>query len=201
MLRAGHHADRRQILQRVIRHAREQARVDGQRHGLQADGVAIRRRLGDRIHTDIAARAGAVLHHEGAAEALRPGIRNQARGDVCAATGGVGHDQADRALRIGLGRGRAHDGGAGEQGGTGEVAELHGVVSFWIGVVMAGILAFACGDIISVDALHSCLRFINEGCTRATPKGHPLVDFVFHGHKISFTNMKRDARDATRRPL
>ncbi|MCY1244225.1 hypothetical protein D9M72_572880 [compost metagenome] len=113
MLRAGDHADRRQVLQRVVRHAREQARVDGQRHRLQPDGVAIGRRLGDRVDADVAAGTGAVLHHDGAAEALGPGIRDQARGDVGAAAGGIRHDQADRALGIGLGGGGASGGGEG----------------------------------------------------------------------------------------
>ena len=103
VLGGGHHADRCQVLQRVVRHLGRQRRVDRQRHGLQADRVAVGRRLGDRIHTEVASRAGLVLDEHRFAECLAPLVGDQAPDDVGAAAGGVGHNQLDGPFGVVLG--------------------------------------------------------------------------------------------------
>ena len=71
------------------------------RHDLQ-QCVTIRGRLGDRLGSDVAAGAGAVLNDELLAEAIRQPLPHQARLDVGCPARGKADDDADRPGRIGL---------------------------------------------------------------------------------------------------
>ena len=64
-------------------------------HDLQ-QRVAIRGRLGDRLGSDVAAGAGAVLDDELLAEAIRQPLTHQARLDVGSPAGGKADDDAHR---------------------------------------------------------------------------------------------------------
>jgi hypothetical protein len=65
-------------------------------------GVAIRRRLGRQRGAQAGAAAGAVFHHEGLAEAAAELLGEQPGRGVRGATGGVGHDDPHRPVRVGL---------------------------------------------------------------------------------------------------
>jgi len=98
-----HHRERLQIAERVVA---ELVLVDmGQdievAGGDRRQRVAVGRRPRHRGDPDRAARAGAVLDHEGFAEPGRQPIREDARGDIGVAAGRVRHDQRHRLVRPG----------------------------------------------------------------------------------------------------
>ncbi|MCY1536815.1 hypothetical protein D9M68_722860 [compost metagenome] len=125
VLRRPDRAHRPQVLLRVERHALEERRIDGQRHGVDGEHVAVG--LGARHggHADVAGGAGAVLHDHALPQRPPPGIGNQARGDVHAAARRERHDERHRAFgkcaggdgRLGPtgcdGKGRAQGAGGG----------------------------------------------------------------------------------------
>jgi len=88
--------------------------------GSHQQRVAVGRRLGGELGADIAARAGAVLDHDVAAELACELLGDEARRHVGALPGRIGHDQSDRPRRVCLrqGGGRA----AGQQQRQDEVA-------------------------------------------------------------------------------
>src|SRR5262245_49857928 len=77
-------------------------RVDRVRRSRQEERVAVRRRLHDRLGTDIAAGTRPVLDDELLAEPLGQPMTDQARGDVGSTTGGKSDDNAHWPRRIGL---------------------------------------------------------------------------------------------------
>ncbi|WP_382327817.1 hypothetical protein ACFJGX_04240 [Hydrogenophaga sp. UC242_50] len=71
--------------------------------------------MADEVAADDAAGARAVLHHEGLSHLLGEALREHARHQIDRAAGHVGHDDAHRAVRVGLGVRR--EAGGGEQAG------------------------------------------------------------------------------------
>jgi hypothetical protein len=72
--------------------------------------IAVRRRLGDGGRADRAAGAAAIVDHDRLAQALVQLLAEHAGDDVGAAAGGVGHDEPDRPVGVGVRRagGRQH---------------------------------------------------------------------------------------------
>jgi len=70
--------------------------------GQDGDGVAVGRRLGARLRTDVAAGADAILHHHRLAEDFTGALHHRARHDIGTGPGGEGHYQANGFVRIGL---------------------------------------------------------------------------------------------------
>jgi hypothetical protein len=108
----------------VPHHVERQRAVDGGADrlavGVLQDGVAVGRRLGDRVGRDIAAGARAVLHDHRLTEHLGHFRADHARHRVDGAAGHEGDDDADRLARIGLGKS-----GAGMKRGRGERNRAH----------------------------------------------------------------------------
>ncbi|MCY1531947.1 hypothetical protein D9M68_671870 [compost metagenome] len=105
--------DRCEILERVVRILGVGGRVG--RHGADrgdAEGVAIRRGLGQRIGADRAAAAAAVFHHHRLAQLAAQAVGDRARDDVGGAAGRERDDQADRLGGVGLRLGNAGTGQA-----------------------------------------------------------------------------------------
>jgi len=85
---APEHGHGREILDRIVGQAGAETHRDRVRaRGGKADGVAVRRRLGDRIGADIAAGARAVLDDNLLPEALAELLPHDARDDVGAGAG------------------------------------------------------------------------------------------------------------------
>ena len=104
--RNAEQADRREILHRVVAHLGDRReRRDGRRRRPQ-EGVAVRRRAGDRLGRDAAVAADAVLDDELLAERLAEPAAREPRHDVDVAAGRERHQDLGRPLRPGLGRGR-----------------------------------------------------------------------------------------------
>jgi hypothetical protein len=91
-----------EILCRIVRQLRHQARHDGERRGRHQQRVAVRRRLGDDVGPDHRAAAGAVVHHHRLAPQLAQLQAHGAADDVSAAAGRERHYEAHRPGRIGL---------------------------------------------------------------------------------------------------
>ena len=115
------HGDGDDVPLGVVGQARVEVLVDGPAADRdRPHGVAVRRRLGDRVGADVAARPGPVLHHEGLPEALGQALRQQPRQDVGGPAWRPRHHHAHRPLgpsalckgRDGRGDGR---GGSGKQ--------------------------------------------------------------------------------------
>jgi hypothetical protein len=99
--------DRREIAQRVERHAAVEMWIDRDLAvRKQPYRVAVGRRLGDQLGGDVAVRARPVLDDHRLAERLRQLLRQHARRDVGRAAGRDRNDEADRARRK-LGEGDA----------------------------------------------------------------------------------------------
>ncbi len=100
-----HQGDRREILQRLVRHLlhalvdRERAQID------DADGVAVGRGLGDGIGAERAARAAAIVDHDRLLGQLRHALADDAGDDVVGPAGRERHDQLDGFRREILRRG------------------------------------------------------------------------------------------------
>jgi hypothetical protein len=94
--------DRDKILQRVVAELRLHERIDGER-AVRAGEQRIAVRGGARRHlgAETAARAGAVLDHEGLAERLAHAFAAQSRDEVRIAASRERHDHAHRPVRIG----------------------------------------------------------------------------------------------------
>ena len=108
---AAEHGHGREVLDWIVRQVGVQTRRNRMRaRGGEADGVAVRRCLRDRIGADIAARAGAVLDDDLLAEPLPKFLRDDPRNDVRAGARREGHHQTDRPFQpsavAGLGSGR-----------------------------------------------------------------------------------------------
>ncbi|MNE67930.1 hypothetical protein D3C80_1635670 [compost metagenome] len=106
-------ADRREILARIEAHLLVDVRI--QRVGrdrAHAHGVAVRRRLGDHVHADVAARARAVFDDHRLAQRLRHACTHRARHEVGRSARGIGHDETDRLGRKSLLRGQRAGGQA-----------------------------------------------------------------------------------------
>ena len=125
--------DEQEVALRVVAHVAIGELVDGSvgdRRG--AERVAVGRRFRDRVHADVAGSAGAVLHHEGLAEALRKLLGHQAGEHVGRAAGRPGDEDAHGLVGPGAGaalgqggaggRGNGGGGGGGEGGGGYEMA-------------------------------------------------------------------------------
>ena len=101
--RVADHADRRKILARIVAGVLVERGADRQRAGVtQQQRVAIGIALGDRLGTDRAAGAGAVIDHDLLAEQFAHLVGNGATDDRGAAAGREWNDQRDGAGRIGL---------------------------------------------------------------------------------------------------
>src|SRR6266481_950816 len=97
---AAEHAHRREVLDRIVGQICTETRRDRVRARCgNADRVAVRWRLGERVRANIAAGAGTVLDHDLLAEFLAELLPYDARNDVGAGAGREGHDQTDRTLR------------------------------------------------------------------------------------------------------
>jgi hypothetical protein len=98
--RVHQQAHRREVLQRVpaeIPHHRRRADVVAR--VLHQQRVAVRPRPRHRLRPDHAVGAGAVVHHDRAAEALGKRLGQEAGGEVGGAAGGGGHHERDRPAR------------------------------------------------------------------------------------------------------
>jgi hypothetical protein len=129
----GQQRDRRQILERIVRHVGKQILVErdlGRRSNQQR--VAVGRTLGDKLRPDHAARAGLVLDDEILAERLAELDRQYARHQIGAAAGGVGHDDVDRPVRPILCRGGHR---TNQQHHSSNQTSQHGVLRFGFLVV------------------------------------------------------------------
>ena len=97
----GHLADRREILQQVVRMlVALQGNVDGMTGGDHRQRVAVGGRLGHRVGADGAVTAGAVLHDHRLLPSLAQLLTYRARHDVGAAGRRERDDQVDRARRV-----------------------------------------------------------------------------------------------------
>src|SRR5262245_20528094 len=105
------HADRREIADRVPGQVGEQRLIRDQRDRVEHDCVAVRGGAGGGLHADVAGCAAAVVDDDARAELGAEGLGDEARGNVDAAAGGKGRDQADRLARITLGHGKWGDRG------------------------------------------------------------------------------------------
>ena len=103
----GGHADRQQVLQRVVGRF-EDVRVHRERpHVREHDGVAVGRRFRHVVHGDVAARAGAVLDDDLLADLFAERPLQDARRGVGAAAGLEAHHDRDGLVgKLGEGRGR-----------------------------------------------------------------------------------------------
>ena len=89
--------DRREVLQRVVRHVFHGVRNDRHVAALSAgDGVAVRRRLRGHREADRAARAGPVVDDQLLAEALAHLLAEQAGQGIAGVAGQLGDDEAYR---------------------------------------------------------------------------------------------------------
>ena len=111
------HRQRREVLDRVVADALTvQRRVDGVgAGGRQADGVAVGRRLGQRLHAHAAAGTAAVLDHHRLAQRDLQLLRHRAGEDVGRPAGRKGHDPLDRPAGPGVGPGLAGQHGGGQR--------------------------------------------------------------------------------------
>ena len=100
----GDQADGREIPARVIADVGIERRIDRKRACGDQKRVAVGFGSRDLTRRDGAARAAAVLDHDGLADARRHFLGNDARDHVVAAARRIGHHQGDRANRI-FGRG------------------------------------------------------------------------------------------------
>jgi hypothetical protein len=112
---AGEFADRDEVLHRIERQVVVEADIDGKGAGGEQDGVAVRLRVGDIAHADIAAGAAAVLDDEGLARRLAQRRGDDAANEVRRAAGRVGDDDLHRPVGIG-----GEGGAAVEQRGRGD---------------------------------------------------------------------------------
>ena len=95
------HADRHQVLFRIVGEFRVDARVDRDRTGLtEQQRVAVRIGALDDLGADAAIAAAAIFDHEGLAERVADFLADDARGRVRRAAGRERHDQPDRVGRI-----------------------------------------------------------------------------------------------------
>jgi hypothetical protein len=93
------HEVSRRLVGQVLAQVR-QDRVDG--GGRQQQHIAVGRGLGDEVRAKRTARAGPVVDDDLLAERFRHLLRNQACELVGGAARRIGHDQADRAVRVPL---------------------------------------------------------------------------------------------------
>ncbi|XQU69884.1 hypothetical protein OJJOAM_002615 [Cupriavidus sp. H18C1] len=125
----GQVRDGLEVLDRVVRQLRIAGGVDRhRRHRRDADRVAVRRRLGDRVGADRAAATGAVLDHHRLAQDLAHLIGRAAADDVRGAARGKRNDQLDRLGRI-VALCLCQRGAGGQTQGQGNVLGLHEIVS------------------------------------------------------------------------
>ena len=111
--------DRDEILQRIVVELGLHERVDGERAVRAGEQrVAVGRRARRHLGAEAAARAGAVLDHEGLAERLAHALAAQPRDEVRIAAGRERHDHAHRLVRIG-GVGGARQSGCERRGRDG----------------------------------------------------------------------------------
>ena len=103
-LRGHHLRDRHEVLVHVERQRAVERRADRQAVGGEQDGVAVGRRLGERIGREIAAGAGAVLHHHRLVELLAELVAEEPGDGIDGAAGRERHDDADGPVGIGLGQ-------------------------------------------------------------------------------------------------
>ena len=97
------HRHRREILHRIERQRRIDARADRERTDVgEQQRVAIGRGLGDDLRADVAVGAGLVLDDDRLAPRFRELLADRAREDVRRAARRVRHDDADRLCGIGL---------------------------------------------------------------------------------------------------
>jgi hypothetical protein len=96
-------ADRSEILERVVTHLLDRRHDRHHRQCGKEQGVAVRRRLSDKIGGDSPARTRFILDDERAAKSLAETLRYHARETVGVAAGGKGHNDRHRPLRpVGL---------------------------------------------------------------------------------------------------
>ena len=96
-------ADRSEILERVVTHLLDRRHDRHHRQCGKEQGVAVRRRLSDKIGGDSPARARFILDDERAAKSLAETLRCHAREAVGVAAGGKRHNDRHRPLRpVGL---------------------------------------------------------------------------------------------------
>ena len=101
--RIRNHHHRREVLRRIERQLRIDARADDQAAEVgEQQRVAVGRALRDEIGADVAVRAGLVLDDHRLAPDLGELRADLAREDVGGAAGRVRHDEADRLRWIGL---------------------------------------------------------------------------------------------------
>ncbi len=106
--RIGDQADGGEVLLGVVGQLGVQRRVDRQVAGLaQHQGIPVRRRLGDGVHADVAARAGPVFGDDVPAGVAGHLDRRFAGQHVGAAPGRERHDQPDGFVGVALGRAQA----------------------------------------------------------------------------------------------
>ena len=111
------HADRREILDRVVAQVAAQCRIDRDRaHRGEEQGVAVGVRLGDVFGRDRAVRARPVLDDDGLSEQSSEPLGEEARDEIGGAAGGEGDHELDRPVGIVL-RLRAARCRQGERGG------------------------------------------------------------------------------------
>ena len=97
--------DRREVLDRVVRHLRVEAGVDRvRRQRSHQDRVAVGRRFRNEIGADVAARAGAVVHHNALAPRVAQLLRDRAADDVERSARRKRHDEPHRPVRVRGGR-------------------------------------------------------------------------------------------------
>ena len=99
---ADNSGDRRDVLDEIETELVIERRVDCARRRDHKERVTVGRSLHDRLGTDIATGAGAVLDDELFPEPLRQPLTHEAREDVGRAACGEAHDQTHRPARIGL---------------------------------------------------------------------------------------------------
>ena len=93
----GQHAHRLQVLQRIEGHLRIETGIGCERaRRADAQGVAVRRRLGHNAEADVAACAGSVIHHDLLAEIFGQPRHDHAHHCISAATGRKSDDDVDR---------------------------------------------------------------------------------------------------------
>src|SRR4029079_18063986 len=118
-------------------------RQDVRRHARDHQRAAIRRRARDRLGTDQAAAAGAVLDEELLAECLVELFGEHPAEQIVGAAGGIRHDHAHRLVRP-FGRGAAwQQGENGEEGGNGRDRVAQGFLPE--ALLMAGTIAHGTG--------------------------------------------------------
>src|SRR5262249_19909657 len=92
--------DWRKVLEWIVGILRVEARIDDIARTCDQDGVAVRRRLRDLRHADIAARAGVVFDIKLLFQRLRKLLRDEARHDIGWPGRREGHDDFDRVIGI-----------------------------------------------------------------------------------------------------